>query len=371
LPPSIDRLPLRQRDHFRFPMRLDSVTAGTRANAARGRERSMQPHRRHILRVAAAAVAVALPAVLREARAETYPSRPITIIVPFAPGALNDIVARLLSDGMARALGQPVIVENVTGADGTIATNRVARGTPDGYTFVIGSWNTHVANGLIYSLQYDVVKDFEPVMLLPAAPMVLIAKKPTPATDLKGFIAWLKANPDKASVGTAGVGSPPHMLALLFRNRTETRFGFIPYRGAGPAMQDVIAGQIDATFITVAPALPQVAAGSIKAFGLTAAKRVAAAPDLPTMDEAGLPDFYFSYWSGLFAPRGTPKDIVSAVGTAAVAAMRDPQTRQKLDGQAFETPPPERQTPQALADLQRAEIAKWWPIIKDAGIKAD
>jgi tripartite-type tricarboxylate transporter receptor subunit TctC len=264
-----------------------------------------------------------------------------------------------------------VIVENVTGADGTIATNRVARGTPDGYTFVIGSWNTHVANGLIYSLQYDVVKDFEPVMLLPAAPMVLIAKKATPAADLKGFIAWLKANPDKASVGTAGVGSPPHMLALLFRNRTETRFSFIPYRGAGPAMQDVIAGQIDATFITVAPALPQVAAGSIKAFGLTADKRVAAAPELPTMDEAGLPDFHFSYWSGLFAPRGTPKDIVSAVGAAAVAAMRDPQTRQKLDGQAFETPPPERQTPQALADLQRAEIAKWWPIIKDAGIKAD
>jgi len=172
-------------------------------------------------------------------------------------------------------------------------------------------------------------------------------------------------------VGTAGVGSPPHMLALLFRNRTETRFGLIPYRGAGPAMQDVIAGQIDATFITVAPALPQLAAGSIKAFGLTADKRVAAAPDLPTMDQAGLPDFYFSYWSGLFAPRGTPKDIVSAVGAAAVAAMRDPQTRQKLDSQAFETPPPERQTPQALADLQRAEIAKWWPIIKDAGIKAD
>jgi tripartite-type tricarboxylate transporter receptor subunit TctC len=350
-------------------MRLDSVTDGTRANAARRQERSMQPHRRHILRLAAGAVA--LPAVLREALAETYPSRPITVIVPFAPGALNDIVARLLSDGMAKALGQPVIVENVTGADGTIATNRVARSTPDGYTFVIGSWNTHVANGLIYSLQYDVVKDFEPVMLLPAAPMVLIAKKTTPATDLKGFIAWLKANPDKASVGTAGVGSPPHMLALLFRNRTETRFGLIPYRGAGPAMQDVIAGQIDATFITVAPALPQVAAGSIKAFGLTADKRVAAAPDLPTMDEAGLPDFYFSYWSGLFAPRGTPKDIVSAVGAAVVTAMRDPQTRQKLDGQAFETPPPERQTPQALADLQRAEIAKWWPIIKDAGIKAD
>src|SRR5580700_309084 len=330
---------------------------------------SVQPHRRRILTMAAGALA--LPAVSRKTLAENFPSRPVTVIVPFAPGALNDIVARLLSDVMGKTLGQPVVVENLTGADGTIATNRVARAAPDGYTIVVGNWNTHVANSLIYSLQYDMTKDFLPVMLLPAAPMVLVAKKTTPATDLKSFIAWLKANPDKASMGTAGVGSPPHMLALLFRNRTETRFSLIPYRGAGPAMQDVIAGQIDATFITVAPALPQINAGSIKAFGLTADKRVAAAPELPTMDEAGLPDFYFSYWSGLFAPRGTPKDIVGAVGAAAVAAMRDPQTRQKLDGQAFATPPPERQTPQALADLQSAEIAKWWPIIKDAGIKAD
>jgi tripartite-type tricarboxylate transporter receptor subunit TctC len=329
----------------------------------------MQPHRRHILRLAAGAVA--LPAVLREALAETYPSRPITIIVPFAPGALNDIVARQLSDAMGKALGQPVIIENVTGADGTIATNRVARATPDGYTLVVGNWNTQVANGLIYTSQQDAVKDFEPVMLLPAAPMVLVAKKATPASDLKGFIAWLKDNPDKASVGTAGVGSPPHMLALLFRNRTETHFSLIPYRGAGPAMQDVIAGQIDATFITVAPALPQINAGSVKAFGLTAPKRVAAAPDLPTMDETGLRDFYFSYWAGLYAPHGTPKDIVRAIGAAAAAAMNDHQVRQKLDAQAFETPPPDRQTPQALADLQAAELAKWGPIIKQAGIKAE
>jgi tripartite-type tricarboxylate transporter receptor subunit TctC len=369
LPPSIDRLSLRQRDHFRFPLRLDSVADGTRANAAWRRERSMQPHRRHILRLAAGALA--LPAIARTAAAESFPSRPVTIIVPFAPGALNDIVARQLSDAMGKALGQPVIIENVAGADGTIATNRVVRATPDGYTLVVGNWNTQVANGLIYSLQYDMVKDFEPVMPLPAAPMVLVAKKATPATDLKGFIAWLKANPDKASVGTAGVGSPPHMLALLFRNRTETRFSLIPYRGAGPAMQDVIAGQIDATFITVAPALPQINAGSIKAFGLTAQKRVAAAPDLPTMGESGLPDFYFSYWAGLYAPHGTPKDILRALGAAAAAAMNDPQVRQKLDAQAFETPSPDRQTPQALAELQAAELAKWGPIIKQAGLKAE
>jgi tripartite-type tricarboxylate transporter receptor subunit TctC len=318
-----------------------------------------------------AAGALALPAVSRKTLAENFPSRPVTVIVPFAPGALNDIVARLLSDVMGKTLGQPVVVENLTGADGTIATNRVARAAPDGYTIVVGNWNTQVANSLIYSLQYDMTKDFVPVMLLPAAPMVLVAKKTTPATDLKSFIAWLKANPDKASMGTAGVGSPPHMLALLFRQRTETQYGLIPYRGAGPAMQDVIAGQIDATFITVAPALPQIASGNVKVFGLTAPKRMAAAADISTMDEAGLPNFYFSYWSGLYAPRGTPPDVVRAIGAAAVAAMNDPQVRQKLDSQAFVTPPADQQTAQALAELQRAEIAKWAPVIKAAGIKAD
>ena len=329
----------------------------------------MHPHRRHILSLAAGALV--LPAVSRATRAESFPSRPVTVIVPFAPGALNDIVARLLSDVMGKTLGQPVIVENLTGADGTIATNRVARATPDGYTIVVGNWNTHVANPLIYSQQADVVKDFEPVMILPAAPMVLAVKKTTQATDLKDFIAWLKANPDKASFGTAGVGSPPHMLALLFRNQTGTHFGMIPYRGAGPAMQDVVAGQIDATFITVAPALPQIASGNLKVFGITAEKRMAAAPNIPTMEEAGLPRFFFSYWSGLFAPHGTPKDVIAAVGAAAAAAMNDPAVRQKLDAQAFVTPPPDQQTAQALVELQRGEIAKWSPIIKEAGIKAD
>lgn len=323
--------------------------------------------RRHILRLAIGTAA--LPAFARIAAAETYPARPVTLIVPFAPGALNDIVARLLSNGMSASLGQPLVVENVAGADGTIATNRVVRAPPDGYTLIVGNWNTQVANRLIYSLPYDMVKDFEPVMLLPSAPMVLIARKTIPANNLGEFIAWLKANPDKATMGTAGVGSPPHMLALLFRQQTDTRFGMIPYRGAGPAMQDVIGGQIDATFITVAPALPQIASGSIKVFGLTADKRMAAAPNIPTMDEAGLEGFYFSYWSGLFAPRDTPKEIVAKIGAAAVAAMRDPTARQKLDTQAFVVPASDQQTPQALSALQNAEIAKWSPIIKQAGIK--
>ena len=325
--------------------------------------------RRHVLRLALGATA--LPAVTRIAAAESYPSRPITVIVPFAPGALNDIVARLLSNGMSASLGQPVIVENVAGADGTIASGRVVRAAPDGYTILVGNWNTQVANRLIYSLSYDMVKDFEPVMLLPSAPMVLIVKKTVPANNLQEFVAWLKANPDKASMGTAGVGSPPHMLALLFREQTKTRFSMIPYRGAGPAMLDVVGGQIDATFITVAPALPQIKSGHVKVFGLTAEKRMAAAPDIPTMAEAGLPAFYFSYWSGLFVPRGTPKAVVSAIGAAAIAAMRDATTRQKLDTQAFVVPASDQQTPEALETLQQAEIAKWSPIIKEANIKAN
>jgi len=329
----------------------------------------MQFSRRQALHLAVGATA--LPIAARAAMAEDFPARPVTIIVPFAPGALNDIVARLLSAAMGATLGQAAVVENVAGADGTIATNRVVRSTPDGYTVLVGNWNTQVANRLIYSLPYDMVKDFEPVMLLPSAPMALIARKTVPANNLAEFIAWLKANPDKATMGTAGVGSPPHMLALLFREQSGTRFGIIPYRGAGPAMQDVVGGQIDATFITVGPALPQINSGSVKVFGLTADKRMAAAANIPTMEEAGLPKFYFSYWSGLFVPRGTPKEAIAKIGAAAVAAMRDPETRQKLDAQAFVTPPADHQTAEALAALQTAEIAKWSPVIKQAGIKAN
>ena len=325
-------------------------------------------HRRQILGLAAGAVAAS---GISPARADSFPSRPITLVVPFAAGALNDIVARNLAEGFRTAFGQPGIVENVTGADGTIATSRVARATPDGYTLIVGSWNTHVANSLIYPVQYDVVKDFEPVALLPDAPMLFIAKKTEPANDLNDFIARLKANPGKVSIGTAGVGSAPHMLALLFRKQTGTEFHLIPYRGAAPAMQDVIAGQIDATFITIGPALPHVLAGSMKAFGVTAEKRVPAAPQIPTMEEAGLAHFNFTYWAGLFAPRGTPAEVIAKISSAVAATFNEPKMREKLTGQGFEVPATAQMTPQALASLQKSEIAKWWPIIKEAGIKAE
>jgi tripartite-type tricarboxylate transporter receptor subunit TctC len=292
------------------------------------------------------------------------------MIVPFAPGGLTDVIGRILAEGMRTSLGQPVIIENVGGANGSIGTGRVARAAPDGYTLVVGIWNTHVANAAIYALQYDVVKDFEPVLLLADAPLLLVASKAVPANDLKEFIAWLKLNPDKSSMGTVGAGSPGHLLGLLLQKETGTRFGLVAYRGAGPAMQDVVAGQIETTFANTATSLPHVRAGSAKAFAVTAKKRLAIAPDIPSVDEAGLPVLHFSLWAGLFAPRGTPKDIISKLNTAAVSTLGDPTIRESLAEQGFEIPQRERETPEALGAYQKAEIEKWWPIIKEAGIKA-
>lgn len=293
------------------------------------------------------------------------------MVVPFAPGALSDIIARVMAEGMRTALGQTIVIENASGADGTIGSGRVARAAPDGYTLVVANWNTHVTNAAIYALEYDVVRDFEPVVLLPAAPMVLIAKKAIAAPDLNAFIAWLKANPDKASMGTAGAGSPPDLLGRMLRKDTGTQFGLVAYRGAAPAMQDVIAGQIDAMFISIAAALPQVSSGNVKALGVTTRTRMAIAPDIPTMDQAGLRGFYFSLWAAIFAPRGTPKDIIDKLNAAAVSTLADPAVRQKLEAQGFEIPPREQQSPEALRAYQQAEIEKWWPVVKAAGIKSD
>jgi tripartite-type tricarboxylate transporter receptor subunit TctC len=325
--------------------------------------------RRRFLHLAAGAAA--LPAVSRIARAQTYPTRPITMIVPFPPGGLADVIGRIAAEGMRASLGQSIIIENVGGANGSVGTGRVARTAPDGYTLVLGIWNTHVGNAATYALQYDVVKDFEPIALLADAPLLLVAKKAIPANDLKELIAWLKANPDKASMGTVGAGSPGHLLGLLLQQETGTRFGLVAYRGAAPQTQDLVAGQIDMGFANPATALPHVQAGSIKAFAVTAKNRLAVAPDIPSADEAGLPGLYFSLWAGLFAPRGTPSDIIGKLNSAAVNTLGDPILRQKLAEQGFEIPPRERQTPEALAAYQKAEIDKWWPIIKAANIKAE
>ena len=329
----------------------------------------MKLPRRRFLHLAAGAAA--LPVLSPIARAQTYPSRPITLVVPFPAGGSTDAVGRIVAERMRVSLGQAVVIENVGGAGGSIGVGRVARATPDGYTLDIGQWDTHVANGATYTLQYDLVKDFAPVSLLADAPLLLLANKAVPANDLNEFIAWLKANPDKASMGTVGAGSPGHLLGLLLQKETGTRFGMVAYRGAGPIMQDIVAGQIEATFVNPATSLPHVRAGSIKAFAVTAKNRLAVAPDIPSMDEAGLPGFYFSLWAGLFAPSGTPKIIISKLNAASVSTMVDPVIRRKLTDQGFELPSHERQTPEALGAYQKAEIEKWWPIIKAAGIKAE
>jgi tripartite-type tricarboxylate transporter receptor subunit TctC len=318
-----------------------------------------------------AAGAAALPAVSRIAWAQTYPSRPITMIVPFPPGGLADVIGRIAAEGMRASLGQSIIIENVGGANGSVGTGRVARTAPDGYTLVLGIWNTHVGNAATYALQYDVVKDFEPIALLADAPLLLVAKKAIPANDLKELIAWLKANPDKASMGTVGAGSPGHLLGLLLQQETGTRFGLVAYRGAAPQTQDLVAGQIDMGIANPATALPHVQAGSIKAFAVTAKNRLAVAPDIPSVDEAGLPGLYFSLWAGLFAPKGTPRDIIDKLNSAAVDTLSDPNMRHKLAAQGFEIPPREQQTPEALGAYQKAEIEKWWPIIKAANIKVE
>jgi tripartite-type tricarboxylate transporter receptor subunit TctC len=330
----------------------------------------MKLSRRRFLRRLIAAGS-ALVAAQGPASAQAYPSRTITMVVPFPPGGLTDVLGRVLAAGMQTVFGQTVVVENAGGASGSIGTGRVARAVPDGYTMVLGIWNTHVANGVTYKLDYDLVKDFAPIALCADAPLVLLAKNSLPANDLRGFIAWLKANPDKASMATVGVGSPGQLLGLLLQKETGTRFTLVPYKGAAPSVQDVVAGQVDMTFANTATSLPLVRAGSLKALAVTSLERLAVAPDIPTMEEAGLRGFSFSLWGALFAPHGTPRDIIDKLNNAAVTALHDPSIAEKLAAQGFQIPSRERQTPEALAAYQKAEIEKWWPIIQAAGIKAE
>jgi tripartite-type tricarboxylate transporter receptor subunit TctC len=316
-----------------------------------------------------AACAVALQG-LTGAAAQPYPSRPITMVVPLAPGGSTDVIARLMAEGMRAALGQTIVVENVTGAGGTIGVGRVARSTPDGYTIGIGQWGTNVASGAIYPLQFDLLKDFEPIGLIATQPFLIVSKKTVPADDLKGFIAWLKANADKASQGNSGIGTPSHVGGILFQRAIGVRLQMVPYRSAGLSMQDLVAGQIDVQLDTPAVSLPQLRSGNIKAYAVTARSRLAAAPDIPTTDEAGLPGFYFSFWHALWVPKDTPKDIITKLNGAVVGTLADPAIRKKLVDLSQDIFPREQQTPEALAAFHKAEIEKWWPIIKAEGIKA-
>lgn len=325
--------------------------------------------RRTFLRLAAGAAA--LPAASRTASAQAYPVRPITIIGPYAAGGSTDVIGRVLAERMRASLGQPVIMENVVGAGGSIGVGRAARSAPDGYTLSIGQWGSHVVNGAIYALPYDLLKDFEPISLLVHSPMMLVVRTTMPAKNLEEFVAWLKANPGKASSGNSGVGGASHIAAVFFQNASGTRFGHVPYRGGGPATQDLVAGHIDLMAATAGDALTHVRAGSIKSYAVMAKKRLDGAPDVPTVDEAGLPGLHVSLWHGLWAPRGTPKDIIAKINAAVVEALADANVVPRLAAIGQEIYPREQQNPAALAAFHKAEIDKWWPIVKAANIKAE
>jgi tripartite-type tricarboxylate transporter receptor subunit TctC len=305
------------------------------------------------------------------AHAQPYPSRPVTMVVPFAAGGPTDTLARIIAERMRQSLGQTIIVENTTGAAGSIAVGRVARSAPDGYTLSIGHWSTHVVNGAIYPLNYDLLKDLDPVALLPSNPQFIVATNSVPAKDLKELVAWVKANQSKVSAGTAGAGSASHVGGIYFEKFTDTHLTFVPYRGTGPAMLDLMAGQINLMLDQSSNSLPQVREGKIRAFAVTASKRLASAPDIPTVDEAGLPGFYISVWHGLWVPHGTPKDVIERLSAAAQEALADPAVQKRLAELGQEIPPREQQTPAGLGTYQKAEIEKWWPIIKAANVKVE
>jgi tripartite-type tricarboxylate transporter receptor subunit TctC len=324
-----------------------------------------------VMRRAVLAVFIAMLAFAGDARANNFPSHPITIIVPFSAGGPSDAMARILAEHMRVTLGETLVIENVTGAGGSIGVGRAVRSPPDGYTLSFGHLGTHVANGAIYKLGYDLMADLEPVALLPSNPMIIVSKNAVPAKSLKELLEWLKARPAPATAGTAGAGSGSHIAGLYFENVTGIKLQYVPYRGTGPAMNDLVAGQIDLIVDQTSNSITQVRAGTIRAYAVTDSKRVASAPDVPSTDEAGLPGFHMTLWSGLWVPKDTPKDIVEKLNAAVVEALNDPAVRKQLENLGLQMPPKDQLSPAALGAWQKAEIAKWWPMIKAANVKVD
>ena len=316
------------------------------------------------------AIALAAACAIGGANAQGFPSRPVTILVPLAPGGSTDTIGRIMAEGIKAHLGQPVIVENSPGAGGSTGVIRAARSTPDGYTMQIGQWGTNVASGAVYDLPIDLLTDLEPVGLIATQPSMIVGRKNLPADNLRELIAYIKANPGKVTVGNAGIGSPGHVGGVFFQNTIGAQMQFIPYRSAGPASQDLMAGNIDMMIDTAATSGGHVRSGLLKAFAMTADKRSAVVPDVPTTDEAGLPGFRFYFWHAFWVPKGTPKDVIAKLNEATVKALADPATRKRLLDIGQDLYTPDMSMPEALGKFQKAEIEKWWPIIKGAGIRA-
>jgi tripartite-type tricarboxylate transporter receptor subunit TctC len=327
----------------------------------------MPIRRRQFLSLAAGAVTLA--ALPRRAAAQAYPARPITMVVPVPAGGALDTNARLVAEGMRAALGQPVVIENITGAAGSVGTTRIARATPDGYSILYGANVTHVLNPAVLNVTYDPVNDFEPIALIGNTPWLFAVKNDLPVKDLRELVTWLKANPDKATFGTAGVGSPSHVGGVLFQRVTGTTFQFIPYRGTAPVIPDLVSGQIDMAILDPITSLPQARAGKMKILAAMSKRRSTGAPDIPTSEESGVPGVQTDPWQGMWAPKGTPKDVVARLNAAVVSALTDEAARKKFADQSYELTPREQLTPEYLAQFQKSEMDKWWPIIKAAGIK--
>lgn len=308
---------------------------------------------------------------IASASADNYPSRPITLVIPLSVGGSTDVIGRLMAEGMRKALNQTIVVENTSGAGGTIGVGRVVHAPPDGYTMLIGQWGTNVATGAIYKLNFDLLKDLEPVGLIATQPFLIVSRSTMPASNLKELIGWIKANPDKATQGNSGIGSPSHVSGLLFQKAINSPIQMIPYRGAGESTQAIVSGQIDVLLNTPAVSMAQLKAGRVKVFAVTAKQRMAIAPDIPTTDEAGLPGFYFTFWHAFWVPKGTPKEVIAKLNGTLRTTLADPEIRKKLTALAQDIFPPEEQSPEALAKFQREEIEKWWPIIRAANIKAE
>jgi tripartite-type tricarboxylate transporter receptor subunit TctC len=321
--------------------------------------------------IAIAATIVVAVAGIGGAQAQPYPSHPITIIVPFPAGGPTDTLARILSERMRVSLGQPVIIETVTGAGASIGVARAAQAAPDGYTLSIGNWTSHVGAGAMYPAAHDAVLEMQPVSRISATPLMIIGKNALPPNNAQEFIAWLKANPGKASAATIGAGSGAHICLLYFQQKTGTNFQLVPYRGGAPVMQDLVAGQIDFFCAEASQTLTFLRSGAIKAFAVMSKERWPGAPNVPTMDEVGVSGMYISFWNGLWVPKGTPGDIVAKLNSAIVDTLADPTVRQRLTDLGHVIATREEQTPEALGAFHKAEIEKWWPIIKAANIKPE